>query len=91
MSDSNVRSFALGNHAVAMQTADLVIGECVPKTLPGQDAQSLDELYPDEGYNCGFGFGCNVAPAIPTPLRAVWPLSLLMLSAFLRRTRGRNR
>jgi hypothetical protein len=91
VSDSNVRSFALGNHAVAMQTADLVIGECVPKTLPGQDAQSLDELYPDEGYNCGFGFGCNVAPAIPTPLRAVWPLSLLMLSAFLRRTRGRNR
>ena len=32
VSDSNVRSFALENLAVAHQTADVVIGTCVPDT-----------------------------------------------------------
>ena len=32
VSDSNVRAFSLANLAVAHQTADLVIGTCVPET-----------------------------------------------------------
>jgi len=65
VSDSNVTSFSLKDHAVVQQTADLQIGTCVPKQLP-------NEFYEDEGpfwnrrYRSGF-FGCTVALTSASP------------------------
>lgn len=60
VSDSNVRSFSLASLDQAKQTADLVIGTCVPKTLPGYGVGFGDDgdYYGHHGL-----FGCTVSPA----------------------------
>ena len=87
VSDSNVREFSLADLDVAHQTADLVIGTCVP------DAESTPVYQPPpgpvnggyRGANVGSVSGCAVAGTQP---RSGWPfLTILIGVTVLRRRR----
>ncbi|HEY8079823.1 MAG TPA: beta-propeller domain-containing protein, partial [Labilithrix sp.] len=61
VSDSNVRSFSLARRDAALQTADLVIGSCVAKTLPqGLGAVGEGDYAPAYG---GYAYACAASPA----------------------------
>jgi hypothetical protein len=55
LSDSHVRAYALADTARAVQTAELVIGECVPRTSPGYSPNGQPGAYDD--YHCSAGSG----------------------------------
>jgi hypothetical protein len=88
VSDSNVRAFSLENMAVAHQTADLVIGTCVPDPNP---------YYGGGGGFVGGGGGyyeespraCSALPGPPSGLDVIGlALAFFLLATGLRRRRS---
>lgn len=97
VSDSNVSSFSLASHSVSIKTADVTIGQCVPKTLPSDygyfDDYSYYDHYPH--YRRIGLFGCSVSPGSAQTV-SFSGLGLLLgvgilLRTLLRSSRGERR
>lgn len=97
VSDSNVSSFSLASHSVSIKTADVTIGQCVPKTLPSDygyfDDYSYYDHYPH--YRRIGLFGCSVSPGSAQTV-TFSGLGLLLgvgilLRTLLRSSRGERR
>jgi hypothetical protein len=77
VSDSNVRSFSLESLDVAQQTADLVIGACIPP-----DPYSGSPGWDGEGYP----HGCSAAPG---HVGDAWWLVLIAIPLLARSRRAK--
>ncbi|HVT07317.1 MAG TPA: beta-propeller domain-containing protein [Polyangia bacterium] len=89
VSDSNVRAFSLADLDVAHQTADLVIGTCVPDA----DAPTVYQPPAGGGYHAAEaggapGVACAMAPGARSP--RVWPVLFLAISLVVVRCRRRR-
>jgi hypothetical protein len=98
VSDSNVRAFSLADLDIAHQTADVVIGTCLPST------SSPTSVNPPGGVNPGVGPGdyqparggdgpptiaCALAPG--GRARGAWIMAIALAALALRRTARRRR
>jgi MYXO-CTERM domain-containing protein len=84
VSDSNVRSFSAADIGVATQTADVVIGECIPK--------ASSTYYGGGAYNDGYygrGYGACSAAGANDP-RGMWGAAFIGLAVLLGRSRRRR-
>ncbi|HVU52149.1 MAG TPA: hypothetical protein VHL80_15735, partial [Polyangia bacterium] len=88
VSDSNVRAFSLADLDVAHQTADLVIGTCVPDA----DAPTVYQPPIGAGYHPAEGGGargmaCAMAPGARSS--RAWPVPFLAIALAVARRRRR--
>ena len=83
VSDSNVRSFSLARPEASHQTADLVIGTCMPYQPNYYYGGN------DYSYHHGF-FGCSTAPGVPTGIPVLVVGVLLFTARRLTQSRRRR-
>ena len=80
VSDATVSRFSLADHSVSNKTADLTIGTCTPRALPGN--YGVDDY--GDSY-CGNGlFGCTVGGPVVRPTQGAGAFGLLLLGVLLR-------